>query len=444
MDACRLIARIPAFAMICLVFGNAYLLGCTTAEAQRTEEIVVAPLDDEGEATSSGTTREELEDQLRRFTDRMYTRVFLAANSIRTQSKSLEIYGLMLEWKRVSLATAVEIAIGPNAVTNLLDMVVMTTLSRMVVEEYWVPERIGADMGQSMIDAYRILEDDIWNIANAVLTANQQEDLRILINEWRQENPDQIYPWYVRLDEFSGQRAARLNGLKESGGLLKEVAKAREAAEEFQDFGERMMFYLQRAPVITSAEFEISVLELLRSPDMSLVFEDADRFVNAVEELVDVIDRLPQNRLAAIDQLMERVTEERRALIRDLSETGPDVTETLTQLRQSIESFERIVESLTGEADPDAEPFDIGEYQAVVAEAGNTAIELQRLAQALADTLDNSTALVTVIDKLAVEQKSLVDRMFWMAVGLIIVFFTVLLIYRVAARRLALKPTQSP
>jgi len=197
-----------------------------------------------------------------------------------------------------------------------------------------------------------------------------------------------------------------------------------------------VLFYLQRAPAITSTEFENSVLEVLGGPEMSLILEDADRFVGAVEELVDVIDQLPSDRLAAIDQLMERVRDERRSLIRDLSESGPDVHETLQELRQSIESFERIVNKINEEDDPASEPFDIGKYHAVVIEAGKTASELRLLAQTLDNTLDNGSSLLAVVDKLAVEQTTLLDRMFWMGVVLILIFFAALLGYRVLARRL--------
>lgn len=425
----------PSLLLLCLTLCCTYLAGCGMALAQRTEDVVVAPIGDGEEVTTSSMTREELEDQVRRFADRYFTRVTLAANKVRSQKTTPELYLLMQQWKTVSSATIVQIAIGPNAVTNLLDMLVVTTLSRILVEEYWVPEVIGESIGQEFVIAYRILEEDIWTVADAVLTADQQDDLRIMINEWRTANPDQIYPWYVRLSEFSGQRAARLNSLKKSGGLLKEVAKAREAAEEIQDFGERMLFYLQRAPAITSTEMENSVLEVLGSPEMSLILEDTDRFVSAVEELVDVIDQLPSDRLAAIDQLMEKISEERQAFQKDISTAGPEVSEALNELRQTVESFERIVNKLN-QGETTSEPFDIDKYRAVAAEAGKTAAELRLLAESLGETMDNSSNLVSLVDKLATAQTNLMNRLFLLVVALIFIFFAALLVYRYLANRL--------
>ena len=64
-----------------------------------------------------------------------------------------------------------------------------------------------------------------------------------------------------------------------------------------------------------------------------------------------------------------------------------------------------------------------------------TANELRLLAEALGDTLDNSSNLVSLIDKLAATQTSLVNRLFLLAVALIFIFFAVLLVYRHLAKR---------
>jgi hypothetical protein len=189
-------------------------------------------------------TREELEDHVRRFADRYITRVSLAVNALSDGTDDQAQKQLMQKWKSVAYASVVDIAIGPNAVTNLLDMMTLTMLSRMMIESYWAPEYFGAELGEEFLLTYIDLEEDIWSVADDVLTGRQQDDLKLLINGWYSKNPKQIYPWYVRLSDFSGQRAASLAAVQQSGGMLKEVARAREAAEEIQAFGERVLFYL--------------------------------------------------------------------------------------------------------------------------------------------------------------------------------------------------------
>ena len=59
--------------------------------------------------------------------------------------------------KMASQETVVDIAIGPNAVENLLDMLVLATLTRQEVESYWVPEYFGEEHGEGLLRAFRDL-----------------------------------------------------------------------------------------------------------------------------------------------------------------------------------------------------------------------------------------------------------------------------------------------
>jgi len=399
------------------------------------EQVVVAPLGSASGAAASGMTREELEDHVRRFADRYITRVALAANSVRNQSDVPAHLTLAQRWKAVAYTTVVDIAIGPNAVTNLLDMMTLTRLSRLVVESYWVPEVFGPELGQGFLQAYVDLEDDIWTIADDVLTAQQQAELRTLIDDWHAENPEQIYPWYVKMSDFSGQRAASLAAVQQSGGMLKEVARAREAAEEIQAFGERVLFYLQRAPMITSAEFGVGAGDVLGGPEISGAMDDMDRFVTAVERLVSVIDRLPDDRLAAVDQLMDRVSEERQALLRDVGSSEPNISNLLVELLPVLESLERTVVAAKIK-NPDSRPFDVNEYTALVGESATTALELRRLVETIDALMQDSAEIAPLVAAMVEAENAMVDRAFLQAIALILIFFAALLGYRLIARRL--------
>ena len=211
-----------------LVFASVSLSAC--AASGQTDELVIAPLGTAGNTSTAGITREELEDHVRRFADRYITRVALTVNAVTGTAAGKEHQKLMQQWKTVSYASAVDIAIGPNAVANLLDMMTLTRLTRLVVESYWVPEVLGQELGAGFLQTFIDLEEDIWTVADDVLTQEQQQELRFLVDEWHAENPDQVYPWYVRLSNFSGQRAASLAAVQQKGGMLKEVARATEAA----------------------------------------------------------------------------------------------------------------------------------------------------------------------------------------------------------------------
>jgi len=395
--------------------------------------VVIAPLGDSDATDEVGMTRQELEDHVRRFADRYMTRIAIAANAIISETTTAKQQYFMQEWKTVSYAAIVEVAIGPDAVTNLLDMMVLTKLSRLVVQDYWVPEEIAPAVGEEpaavFLQTFHDLEDDIWTIANDVLTQTQQDELETLVVEWHAANPEQHYPWYVRLSNFSGQRAASLNAVKQSGGLLKEVARAREAAEEMQAFGERILFYLQRAPMLTSGQIEASVNSVLSGPEVSNLLVNTDRFVESIERLVVVIESLPDGRLAAVDQFMDRLAEERIALLGDMATAEPGMRALLAELLPVLESIERTVVA-SNVKDPDGLPFDINEYRALVQDSAATAAEMRHLMESIAVIMAGGDELEPLVSGLVQIETAVLNRFFMQMVILILILFAALIAYR--------------
>jgi hypothetical protein len=423
--------------MICVGVICAIVVGaipaCATTEEGKTTQIVIAPLGGGDSTDESGMTREELEDHVRRFADRYFTRIAIAANAIIDETTTAKQMYFMQEWKTVSYAAIVEVAIGPDAVTNLLDMMVLTKLSRLVVEDYWVPEiiapAVGEEVAADFLQTFHDLENDIWTIADDVLTQPQQGELEALVNEWHTENPEQHYPWYVRLSNFSGQRAASLDAVKRSGGLLKEVARAREAAEEMQAFGERILFYLQRAPMLTSGQFEASVNSVLSGPEVSNLLVNTDRFVESIERLVVVIESLPDGRLAAVDQFMDRLAEERIALLGDMAAAEPGMRALLAELLPVLESIERTVVA-SNVKDPDGLPFDINEYRALVQDSAATAAEMRQLMESIAVIMAGGDKLEPLVSGLVQIETAVLNRFFMQMVILILILFAALIAYR--------------
>jgi hypothetical protein len=413
------------------------VMAACAGNAQQEPQLVVAPLGSNA-LTTTGMTRAELEDHVRRFADRYFTRIAIATNELAQNTTSDEHASLMHDWKAVSQTAVVDIAIGPNAVTNLLDMMALTRLSRLVVENYWVPEVFGEELGSEFQRAFVDLENDIWTVADDVLTQRQQDDLGVLVDDWHAENPDQYYPWYIRLSNFSGQRAASLAAVQRSGGMLKEVARAREAAEEIQAFGERVLFYLQRAPMITSNEFESGIGDVLNRPQVARLLDDTARFVTSVDRLVQMIEDLPEERLAIVDQFMDRLADERLAMFRDVSDVEPGLRQVLTDLQPALDSLERIME-LSKLKDPDSRPFDVNEYRALVADSAVTAAELRLLVQSATALLAGVSDARPLVDAIVEAEKTVADRVFYQLVTLIFIFFITLLLYRVIASRVLRK-----
>lgn len=395
---------------------------------QRTEKVVVAPV---GEASRPGAiaTRQQLDDQVRRFADRYVNRMSIAADRIRKFQLTPTQFEIVQNLETKSRIVAVDIAIGSNAVTNLLDMMVLTTLGRLVIEQYWVPERFGKEYGQPLLTASRALEEDIWGIADAVLTPELQDEMRTMIRNYRDQHPDQVSPWWIRMNEFSGQRAARLNTIRRSGGLLREVRRARETAEELQEFAERALFYLQRAPGITFNTMETSALQLLGGPQVVQMIEDADRFVDSVEQMVELIEDLPGERSAIVDQMMEGLDQQREALFSDLATVSPEARMLVSDLRAVAESIERVTIMLNAGEEP-SEPIDIAEYRALAADVTQATNQLTKLVDAVSETTDNPDNIVAIVDHLTAGQQRILNHLLAVLLISIAFFFLCLIGYQ--------------
>jgi hypothetical protein len=401
-----------------------------TAAQDRTENVVVAPVS-ESSQPGKVATRQQLDDQVRRFADRYVNRMSIAADRMRQYPLTPTQFELIQNWETMSSIVAVDIAIGSNAVTNLFDMMVLTTLGRMVIEQYWVPERFGEEYGRPLLDASRALEEDIWDVANAVLTSELQEEMRTMIRNYHDQYPDQVNPWWIRLNQFSGQRAARLNAIKRSGGMLKEVRRARETAEEMQEFAERTLFYLQRAPGIAFNTMETSTLQMLGGPQVAQMLEDSHRFIEAVEQLVQVFEVLPDERLGAIDQILEGLEQQRKALFNDLSTVSPDAQLILSDLRAIVESTERITTTLNAGGEP-SEPIDIAEYRALTKDITQATIELTKLLDAVSGVAEGPEDIIAIADHVAAGQERVLNRLLVILLISIAFFFVCLFAYRKA------------
>ena len=398
------------------------------AAQERTEKVVVAPV---SEASQPGViaTRQQLDDQVRRFADRYVNRMSIAADRMRQYPLTPAQFESVQNWETMSSIVAVDIAIGSNAVTNLLDMMVLTTLGRLVIEQYWMPERFGEEYGQPLLNASRALEEDIWDVADAVLTPELQEEMRTMIRDYNDQYPDQVNPWWIRLSQFSGQRAARLNAIKRSGGMLKEVRRARETAEELQEYAERALFYMQRAPGIAFNTMETSTLQILGGPQVAQMLEDSNRFVDSIEQLVTLFETLPDERSAVVDQMMEGLDRQREALLNDFPTISPEAKLMLIDLRAIVESAERITTALNAGNEP-SEPVDIAEYRALTADVTQATIELTKLVDSVSGVTDSPDDIVAIIDHIAAGQERVLNRVLVILLISIAFFFVCLTGYR--------------
>jgi len=302
--------RVIAVALCCTALWSC--AGAPPPSARQTGEIRVERLKQPDQA---GIKRQQLEVEVRRFADRYSAVTSLEADRIMDRAGTPELRWFSTGWKLSIRSAVLDIAVGPNAVENLLDMLVLTTLTRQDLETHWVPKFLGPKLGQGLLNMAVRQENDIWEISKSVLTPQHLADLRELIQEWRNSNPDEHYSFGIRFAGFSGQRAQDLARVKETGGLLGEVAQARETVDEIREFSERLLYYLQRAPAVTRLEAEFGLRGLFKSPEFRQLLDNAERITRSTEAYAELARNFPAEREAALNQLIELEREALKELL---------------------------------------------------------------------------------------------------------------------------------
>lgn len=389
-----------------------------------------------------------------------------------------------------SMSAVFTIAAEPNPQAALLDMVVLTTLGRMIYEDnmrrkYGEPVKV-------IIKGFRQLEADIWAIAAKILSDEQQRELRELILEWRKRNPDQVVYNYIRFSDFAADRkASTLVKKGKTGGMFKSVQEATQQVEETRMLAERSLYLATRLPLLTGNFAETWMSQMILNPQIQKILANVDNLSEVSQRLASVsgqlsgqitaerkatvkqvmkevsdlrevtinqvMQRVSLEREAAIVQLMDRLAVERKRSIEDILSEEKRVTGLMTELRQTLAVANELVTStntLAGrfgieEGGPaTSEPFDIKDYQATLVEASKV---LQQT-DALVKTVDNFLLspewekslprFVETLNSVQTESEEWVNHAFLVGAGLILFFFLTLFGYRFAAQRLLGSPSK--
>lgn len=423
------------------------LTSCSTAPAApKTKRAVVADIDSQ-EGSGQEMTREQLQEEVMRFADRFATQLTQVAEQVRYSEGRSERRVDMLHFQYVVNASPLDVAIAPNAVTNLLDMMVMASLAHYAAEKFWSQDLGHPEDRQALVETTARLEKDIWTISDKVLTPGQQQSMRDLIAAWIDQHPDVRSVLQIRFSAFSGQRAAALREVQRTGGLMGEVSRSVDAVEEMHQYGERLLFYMQRFPDLARLQSELAAYEVLDQREIQSLVDDVDRLTVVSERLVEM---LPEERAAAIDQLMDRLATERemlleqllapegelRGTIADFSELATSIERISEHLRETTASLERTAVAIN--LDMGGESTELSEYTELVGTSFDAIAETRRLVEELEKFVSAGSVnsrLPTAFNAVDEELDWLVNRIFFLVLGLIVFFFLSLFLYRAGIKR---------
>jgi hypothetical protein len=137
--------------------------------------------------------------------DAFVSRTAVAFDQLEADTDSPEVRKWARSTKLGQALGAYSNASGPNALVNLLDMVVLITLRRMMIEQREIPQLLH-DEGLPVLEAFRRREEDAWLLAARALTPAQLDELHQMIDHWWQENGGQMYVAFVRFQDFAEYR----------------------------------------------------------------------------------------------------------------------------------------------------------------------------------------------------------------------------------------------
>ncbi|MGO9934262.1 MAG: hypothetical protein ACLPV8_20940 [Steroidobacteraceae bacterium] len=361
-------------------------------------------------------------------------------------------------WLLSQATAAYTIASGPSPVVNVVDLVVLATLSRMVIDENWVGERFG-ERTAALREAYHRLEPAALELAKGAIPPDQIAALQQVIVEWRAQNPNVTAISYVHFRDVAGSlgpAASRgsnssfsglftMLGLDPFSGLdpaVREITQSRELAE-------RTIYYAQRVPNLLDMQVERLSFEFATMPETKQLLADADSVSGAASIAGRVIGEFPGvlagEREAAIRQFMDSLKVETaniRQLTIDVRAALEAGTATSNSLNATIRSFDQMMAGFEkpapagGPAQTPSRPFDITEYTAAAAGITRAANELRQL---IAGVDQGSPALVQAADHATATLRDVIDHAYWRIVQLIGLLLlgglAAALIYRGIARR---------
>lgn len=423
------------------------LCACQSAVTRAAPETVSV----EVQRDSTGMTRQQLDAEIRRYAMRFGAQVtgFLESTRETNLTPDQRLHAVRSQVRANN--AMMTIAIGENPVTNLLDMLVVTSLERMHVENS-AADRFDELRGAQVVEILRALEADIWSIADAVLTGEQQETLKSLLVDWYTNNAGQSSIWLVRFDSFAGAEADEVAEVQRSGGLVSQFARTADAAEELNELGERLLFYMEFAPFLYSLQAQYTAYEVMRQPEVQ-------ESVTNANNLARVLEGLPDARLEFVDQLLEGIAVERAALIDDIVDEQTSISQLLTDLRpvlesavllttnvnEAVQSAERTAVAVNLDMGGESADVDIGDYQQLVTESAATVVELRQLVEALEKLAQSqlvSDGIPPAFQSVKDEINYFLRHFFVLLALTIVLFFGVLFLYRHGRRKYHSQPVR--
>ena len=382
-----------------------------------------------------------------RFADDFVEESVHATDELAAQVGDPKLQVDILEWQLSQANAAIQIASGPKPGAASVDMVVLVSLSRRVIERDWLA--LYGEPAKPVLETYERLEHDVWALLGEP-GQQQRAGLDALLADWVRNNPQIRNPSFVRFADFmTGEEQARVHaipGLLDIVGLdpfagmdptVREVEQARVLAE-------RAVYYTQRLPRLLHIQGRLIALQARAAPETHQVldtFAGVERLSASLTKLSDNAPALlSQQREAAITQFMGELARQQQQMLalavqlRTAIEAGHVTADSLNALIQSTDRLVARFAPQTGRLSAPGKPFDINDYRRILVELAASARDLQALVKDIDATTPHLAGQVAV---LTAGVQGLVTYVLWRLIMLVMVILAAAIIYRLVTWRLS-------
>jgi hypothetical protein len=309
-------------------------------------------------------------------------------------------------WRVQQATSAYTIASGANPITNALDMIVLASLSRMVIDDVWM-ETARRDHVLPLREAHQMLEQRAWELIKERLTDEQTAQLSGVITRWREQNPHVESVPHIHFSALARSIGSPRPGEERSPGNLFSMLgldpfagldPTVRAITQTRELAERSIFYLQRAPALLDMQIERLTYDIASMPEtkaLLLDFERASQVGSASDRLVTLLpDLLARERQALLSQFMEGLEEQSQSVVTmssDVRATLEAGAQTALALQGALATLDRIAarfaERKPSTSEESGPPTDPREYTELLREASTAANELNALTRQLESAL---------------------------------------------------------
>lgn len=384
-----------------------------------------------------------------RFADQYAARVFeggsAAQHAIETPAARVDLQ----DWRLGQTTSAYIIVTGENPLVDCLDLIVLATLSRMVVQDYWIP-KYGAGV-EALALAHARLEREAWVLGVSFLTADQERELHALIAQWREQNPHVRAVSFIHLQDFA--RSVRGSSAEEPAapesvlgvvGLdpLSKLDPAVREIERSRLLAQRALFYAQRWPFLLDMQIGRLTYATAAMPETEKLLGDVHGVSLSVESASKGLpDIISHEREAAIDQIMtelDRRETRARALLADAQavlDSGKAAADAISGAARSADELaQRFEKSASAQpAKTPSKPFDIDEYTRAAQAVSATAARLEGLLAALDHDAPKLAAAVSHVTNAS---DDVIDHAFSRAVTFVLIAIGAALAAAIAYKRI--------